>query len=449
MAVEEQLRGGTPDGAAHAAALACYAAALAAAEPAAAVRAYLRRDGDTLIAGGERYDLGRYRRVIVAGAGKAGAPMAGELERILGDRLDAGLVIVKEGHGGPLRRVQLREAAHPVPNDAGVAATRELLALVRSAGPADLILCPISGGGSALLVDPAPPLTLADKQALTDALLRAGCTINEINAVRKHCSTVKGGQLARAANGATIIALLLSDVVGNPVDVIASGPTVPDTSTFAEALLVLDRYRLRNSIPASVLARLEAGRQGAIPETPKPGDPCFAHTRALVVGSIDQACRAAQQAAQQRGYRTVLFSATIQGEAREVAGQLLQAAGAEAARQPGPLCLIAGGETTVTITGNGTGGRDQELALAAAIALRGRRGITLAALATDGGDGPTDAAGAIVDGATVDRAAARGLDAAAALARNDAYPLLDAVGALVRTGPSGTNVNDLLLVFVE
>lgn len=429
-------------------ALACYRAALAAAEPGAAVRAHLRREGDVLLAGGARYDLVAFRRVLLAGAGKAGLPMAVELERILGDRLDAGLLIVKEGHGGPLQRVQLREAAHPVPNAAGVAATQELLTLVASAGPDDLVLCPISGGGSALLVAPAPPLTLDDKRALTDVMLRAGCTINEMNAVRKHCSAVKGGQMARAANGAAIIALLLSDVIGDPVDVIASGPTVPDTSTYAEALAIIDHYGLRTRLPPRVLQRLVAGRQGQIPETPKPADPCFARSQALVIAGLAQACQAAQQEAGRRGCSTLLFSTTLQGEARDVARLLLEAARAEVERRSRPFCLLAGGETTVTMRGNGKGGRNQELALAAALLLRGQPGITVAALATDGGDGPTDAAGAVVDGDTVRRAADRGQDAVAALAANNAYPLLDAASALVRTGPSGTNVNDLLMVLI-
>jgi glycerate 2-kinase len=433
----------------RAAALVCYRAALEAAEPRAAVRAHLRRDGDMLLADGVGYDLSRIRRVLIAGAGKAGTPMAAELDRLLGDRLDGGLVIVKDGHGGPLRRVQVREAAHPVPNAAGVAATEELLALVASAGPDDLVLCPISGGGSALLVAPAPPLTLADKQALTACLLRAGCTINEINAVRKHCSAVKGGQLARAANGAAIIALLLSDVIGDPIDVIASGPTVPDRSTFADALAVIDRHELRACVPATILERLLAGVRGEVPETPKPGDRCFARSQALVIGSLEQACRAAKQAAERQGFASTLFSATLQGEARDVAQLLLTEARAQAQQRSRPFCLIAGGETTVTVRGDGKGGRNQELALAAALLLDGQSDVTDAALATDGGDGPTDAAGAIVDGDTASRAARIDWDAAAALARNDSYPLLDAAGALLRTGPSGTNVNDLMLVLIS
>lgn len=430
-------------------ALACYRAALTAADPRAAVRAHLRREGNTLLAGTVPYDLTRIRRVIIAGAGKAGVPMVAEMEQILGDDLAGGLVIVKEGHGGKLHRVEVREAAHPVPDAAGVAATAELLALVGSAGPDDLILCPLSGGGSALLVAPAAPLTLGDKRTLTDCLLRAGCTINEINAVRRHCSAVKGGQLARTANGAAVIALLLSDVIGDPTDVIASGPTVPDSSTFSEAMGVIDRYDLRACIPARILERLAAGVRGEVAETPKAGDPCFARSQALVIAGLTQACRAAQQTAEQHGYTTVLLSTALQGEARHVARLLVTEARSQAPQRPRPFCLIAGGETTVTVRGDGTGGRNQELALAAALLLQGQADITVAALATDGGDGPTDAAGAIVDGSTVRRAVERGWEAAAALARNDAYPLLNAAGALIRTGPSGTNVNDLMLVLVS
>jgi glycerate 2-kinase len=238
-------------------------------------------------------------------------------------------------------------------------------------------------------------------------------------------------------------------VIGDPVDVIASGPTVPDPSTYADALAVIDRHDLGACVPQSVLERLQAGVRGDVPETPKPGDPCFARGQALVIGSLDQACRAAQRAAEGKGYASVLFSTTLQGEARDVARLLLTEARSQARRRPGPFCLIAGGEATVTVRGDGTGGRDQELALAAALLIAGQPDITVAALATDGGDGPTDAAGAIVDGETVERAARHGLDATAALARNDAYPLLDAAGTLVRTGPSGTNVNDLLLVLIS
>ncbi|HEY8742125.1 MAG TPA: DUF4147 domain-containing protein, partial [Chloroflexota bacterium] len=420
-------------------ALCCYRAAVAAADPAQAVRAHMQRESQSLLVGDSRYDLAQFRRVLVVGAGKAGVPMAAELERILGNRLDSGLVIVKEGHGGTLQRVQMREAAHPVPDAAGVEATQALLALVASAGPEDLLICLLSGGGSALLVAPAAPLTLADKQALTGVLLRAGCTINEINAVRKHCSAVKGGQLARAANGATIITLLLSDVIGDAVDVIASGPTVPDDSTFADALAVIEQYGLWDQIPKAVLERLSAGRDGKIPETPKAGDPCFARARSHVIAGLEQACLAAQRAAEQEGYVTLLHSTTVQGEARDVAALLVAETRRAAQRHSRPFCLLAGGETTVTMLGDGTGGRNQELALAAALLLEGNADISLAALATDGGDGPTDAAGAVVDGDTVRRAAALGLDARAALERNDAYPLLDATGALIRTGPSGTN----------
>ncbi len=429
-----------------------FRAALRAAEPRAAIRRHLRRDGQRLTADGREYDLASFNRVLIAGAGKAGAAMAQELEDIVGDRLTAGVVIVKEGYIAPTRRVKIVEASHPVPSQAGVTATSSLLDLVSTAGPDDLILCPISGGGSALLVAPAPPLTLEEKQALTDLLLRAGCTINEINAVRKHCSAVKGGQLARAANGATILTLLLSDVVGNPLDVIASGPTVPDPTTYADALAVLDRYRLRQQAPRRVISRLEAGVRSELPETPKPGDSCFAHSQAIVVAGIGQSCTAAAVEARQRGYLPQVLTSYLQGEAREVA-RVLVAVGRSvlADGQPisPPACLIAGGETTVTVRGDGKGGRDQELALAAALALDGLEQLTVGALATDGGDGPTDAAGAIVDFTTPEAIARTGRSAEAGLQRNDAYSVLDAAGALVRTGPTGTNVNDLIVVIVD
>ncbi len=425
-------------------------AALAAVDPAQAVRNAVRLEGDRLRVGGHEYDLRRYRRVFVVGAGKASAPMARALEELLGDRLTAGLVNVKYGYTDQTRRIRLHEAGHPLPDEQGLAGTREIVRLLEQAGEGDLVLCVISGGGSALMMLPEEGITLADYQALTEALLRSGATINEINTIRKHIERVKGGRLAQLAAPAEIAALILSDVVGNPLDFIASGPTVPDTTTFADALAVLRRFDLVDRVPAAVVRWLERGARGEVPETPKPGDPLFARVATVVVGSNDIAAEAALAEARSLGFRAHLLTTFLEGEARE-AGKFAAALAKELVLrgrpEPPPACLILGGETTVTVRGHGKGGRNQELALAAALAMPGLERALVAALATDGSDGPTDAAGGMVDGHTLERATAKGLDARAALAENDSYTVLEAIGDLLVTGPTNTNVNDLLFIF--
>ena len=428
-------------------------AALAAVDPHQAVAAHLKRQDGLLQVGEGRYALDDYRQLLVLGAGKAGAPMAQAVESILGDRIAQGLVVVKEGYAAPTERVTLVEAGHPVPDERGVAAGRRILALAQDAGPDDLALVLISGGGSALLVAPAPGLTLADLQAMNRLLLACGATIQEINTLRKHCSAVKGGQLARALYPATAITLVLSDVVGSPLDVIASGPTVPDPSTWADAWAVVERYGLADKLPPAIVTRLQAGLRGEIPDTPKPGDPIFEKVRTLIVGENRVAALAALAEARKLGYRSLLLTTFLEGEAREVGG-FLAALGKEVQASGHPLtppaCLVLGGESTVTLGQSpGKGGRNQEAALAAALALEGTVGIHVACLATDGTDGPTDGAGGLVDGSTLARGRALGLDGEAHLRRHDAYPFLEAVGDLLVTGPTRTNVNDLLLVLVE
>ena len=443
------------------------AAALAAVEPAAAVRRFLRLDGATLYAGEQAYDLERYQRVFLVGAGKAGVPMARAAAAILGPRLTGGVVVVKGYESAPERAhergpasqeptaelpatVELVEAGHPIPDARGVAGAQRMAALLQQATERDLVIALISGGGSALLTLPVPGVRLADLQALTTTLLGCGASINEINALRKHLDQVKGGGLAQMAHPATLVTLILSDVVGSPLDVIASGPTVPDTSTFAEAWGVLERYGIAPAVPTSIGEHLRRGMAGAIPETPKPGDPCFEHVQNLLVGSNPQAAAAAIEAARGEGLHPLLLTTYLQGEAREV-GRVLAAVGRELAASghplPRPACIVAGGETTVTLRGAGTGGRNQELALAAVQDMAGLADVALVALATDGGDGPTDAAGAVVTGATLERARRLGLDPAAHLARNDAYPFFAALGDLLTPGPTETNVNDLAFVF--
>jgi len=458
-------------------------AALAAVDPGQAIRRHLRRQGDVLIVSGRRYNLAHFERVWIAGGGKAVAPMIAALAEILGDRLDGGVAVTKYGHsspgaGDPSRAapdpsVIIYEAGHPIPDEAGVAGTRRLADLAAEAGPDDLVICPISGGGSALLVLPAPGIGLADMQLLTNQLLRCGATINELNTVRKHLSQIKGGGLARFAAPATVVSLILSDVVGDPLDVIASGPTSPDPTTYADAWAVLDRYGLIDTAPEPILSRLKAGLlaspegtgvgllaspqhsaavlDGTVPETPKPDDPIFERVQNVIVGSNRLAAEAALAKAQELGYNALLLTTFVEGEAREVAR--FGAALAKEIRRYGrpvapPACVVWGGETTVTVRGDGLGGRNQELALAAALALDGWSDVVLVALATDGTDGPTDAAGALVTGETVARARRLGLAPGKYLARNDSYRFFQRLGDLIITGPTQTNVNDLLFLFV-
>jgi glycerate 2-kinase len=423
----------------HAAASELQRAALAAADPASAIRRYVRREGDVLYVADQCYHLGDYERVYVVGGGKAAVPMAAAIVDILGERLTEGVVVTKYEHAGgwSVPRLQIIEAGHPVPDENSVRGARAVADLADQATERDLIICLISGGGSALLTLPVPGLTLADLQALTDALLRCGATINEVNAVRKHCSGIKGGNLARLAAPAQLVTLVLSDVVGDPLDAIASGPTVPDTTTVADAREVLGRYGILEVLP--------------LQETPKPGDAIFDKVQNVVVGSNRLAALAAVKKARVLGFNALLLSTYVEGEAREVGR--VAAALAKGIRAHGdplspPACLVWGGETTVMVRGEGKGGRNQELALSAALALDGWRDVLIMALATDGTDGPTDAAGAIVTGETMDRAREHGLDAWAALEANNSYHFFEALDGLIRTGPTGTNVNDLLFELV-
>jgi len=426
--------------------------ALAAVDPFAAVQHNIHCDGHILRVGARVYDLDRYRRIFVVGAGKAGAPMTQAVEAVLGDRIDGGLVVVKTEHSGPTRCVRIAEAGHPTPDAAGVAAGREILALVADTSKDDLVIALLSGGGSALLVSPAAGVPLADLQKLTTHLLACGATINEINCLRKHCSGVKGGQLARAAAPATLITLVLSDVIGSPLDVIASGPTAPDSSTWDDAWSTVEKYDLAGKLPHAIVARLQAGLRGEIPDTPDADDPVFAAGQTVVVAENFLAAQAAQVKAQGMGYNTLLLTTFLDGDAAG-AGRLLAALAQEVQTSgnpvPAPACLILGGETTVQLGRNpGKGGRNQELALAAGLALQGCQGVTVVSLATDGSDGPTDSAGAMADGGTVERGAAQGLSAAEHLSGHNAYPYLVASHDLLRTGPTQTNVNDLMFVFV-
>ena len=381
--------------------------------------------------------------------------MASGAAEVLGDRLGRGVVVTRRGDSGgsPLPPcLRVFEAGHPVPDAGGERAVAAVEEELRQLTRDDTVLLLLSGGASALLADPAAPLTLADLRQTTDALLRSGASIGEVNAVRKHLSRLKGGQLARLAEPAWLAALVLSDVVGDPLDVVASGPAAPDPTTFAGAWDVLSSRGLLDALPSRVLDRMRLGLAGGAPETPKPGDPVFERVLHVVVGSNRVAALAAAAEAELLGYRPLLLTTFLEGEAREAAK--FAAALAKGVRSHGdpvaaPACLVLGGETTVTVRGAGLGGRNQELALAAALALEGVEGVSVMALATDGSDGPTDASGAVVDGETAREIRAAGLDPAAALLENDSYRALDAAGALLRTGATGTNVNDLLFILVD
>lgn len=428
--------------------LAVLDAALDAADPEKAIRQCMTLSGDRLHIGDRLYSLAEYQHIYVIGGGKAGAAMAKAVEAILGDHITGGVVNTKYGYTKPTRIVRINEAGHPIPDEAGLSGAHHMLDIARKASEDDLILCLISGGGSALMTAPVEGVTLADMQQLTDALLGSGATINEINAIRKHLSQLKGGHLARLAYPATVISLILSDVVGSPLDVIASGPTVPDSATYAEARAIIDRYGIAENIAESISAHLTRAEV----ETPKAGDPIFEHVQNQIIASNQVAAQTALAHARDRGFNSLLLSTHIEGEAREVA-KVFAGVAHDIAKHERPLsrpaCLIAGGETTVTLHGEGRGGRNQEMALAAALKLDGLgKDAMVITLATDGTDGPTSAAGAIADGTTVERARAAGLDPWDYLANNDSYTFWQQLGDLLVTGPTNTNVNDLIFVFV-
>ncbi|WP_254522807.1 glycerate kinase type-2 family protein [Natrinema caseinilyticum] len=435
-------------------ALECIEAGIEAGHPESVVREAVALEGEVLRVAGESYDLGDYDEVVVLGGGNAAAHVAAALEDLLGDRIDGGVIVTDDP--AETERVSVREGDHPVPSERGVAGTRDLLERAGAVSDNALVLAAITGGGSALMPAPAGDLSLADLQATTDALLASGADIHEINAVRKHLSALKGGRLARRTAPATVVSLILSDVVGNDLSVVASGPVAPDESTYEDALSVLERYGI--DAPDGAAARLERGAAGDIPETPGTDDPAFDRVTNHVVADGMTALRAASDAAADRGYDPLILSSRVRGEARDAATTHVAIAeegrATETPVSP-PAVLLSGGETTVTVRGDGDGGPNQEFATSAALALGGDgrdgtggendREITVAAVDTDGIDGATDAAGALVDGTTVaDPDAAR-----TALAENDVYPYLEARNALIRTGPTGTNLNDLRVLVVE
>ena len=443
------------------------AASLDAVHPGEAIGRFVRRGNDELLIANKSYPLDKDRRTFIIAFGKASLPMAESLASILGDRLTGGLVIPKHAAGRPLVSARglltVMEGGHPIPDERSLAAGQRVIELLSDLRADDLVFCLISGGGSALMAAPVGGVTLSDLQALTSALLACGASIDEINILRRHLDRLKGGGLARLASPARIVSLILSDVVGNSLEAIASGPTAPDPTTCADALAVLEKYQLGRSqlrssddfsrssqkatevATTSVLEALKSGR-----ETLKPGDAVFRNVDNILVGSNLLAAQAALKQAEAEGFHPYLLRTDLQGEAREVAVELcrtLRWAWQTGDPAPRPACIVAGGETTVTLVGKGRGGRNTELALASVTELANFPGVMLVTLATDGEDGPTDAAGAVVTGETFARACALGLDPVEYLHRNDSYTFFAALDDLLKPGPTGTNVNDLTFMF--
>ncbi|MBI5968100.1 MAG: glycerate kinase [Deltaproteobacteria bacterium] len=426
--------------------------AVSAADPRKILFAHVSLRNNVLHVDKKIYPLSHFERIFVAGTGKASAAMAANLERILGSRITAGSVNVKYGHGQKLRYIHVQEAGHPLPDENGWKGAQEIVRLLSNLTERDLVIFLISGGGSALLPFPLSGITLEEKQKVTDLLLGCGAPIQEINTLRKHLSTLKGGGLARIAYPATLIALILSDVIGDPLDAIASGPTVPDPTTFEDCARILDRYELWEKVPPSVARHIREGLEGKREETLKEGNPAFEKVYNLIVGNNFLAMKAAKEKAKALCYRTLILSSLVEGEAREVA-KVHVAIAREVLLSgnpiPPPACILSGGETTVTLKGKGKGGRNQEFALAAALEIAGREEIVALSAGTDGTDGPTDAAGAFADSQTIHRAKAMGLDPWIYLKENDSYSFFEKLGDLLVTGPTGTNVMDLRIMLVR
>jgi len=420
--------------------------------PESAVREHLKLRYENLHIGNRVIDLSKTSNIYVIGAGKATPLMAKTTENILMKRLKGGLVCTKYGHSVPLHNINVMEAGHPIPDKNSQLAAQRTLRLAGSCEANDLLICLLSGGASSIWAAPQPPIKLDEKKQVTESLLACGANIHEINTIRKHISNIKGGQLAEAAQPAMLITLAISDVVGDQLSSIGSGPTVADPTTFKNVFDIVNKYNLMSKLPQSVSDIVWDGYKKLIKDTPKPSNPAFSKKIELVIGSNKKALEMAQQTARYLGYQVQILSSKLTGEAKEIGPKLVEQAKELAASQrPGdkPWMLLAGGETTVTLSGNGKGGRNQEMSLAAAIAMEGVDNMTFASIGTDGTDGPTDAAGAIADGSTVARGKSRGLDAHIYLANNDSYNYFKGTGDLIKTGPTGTNVMDIQVLIVE
>lgn len=429
-----------------------FKAGLRAVTPETAIARFCHIEDNCLVVKDLKYNLNHFEHIFVVGAGKATAAMAQKIEMLLGDRIKKGSIIVKYGHDLTLNRIKIHQASHPIPDPQGVSGAMDILTIATQAGPKDLIICLISGGGSALMPLPASGLTLSDKQKATQILLDCGARIHEINALRKHLSAIKGGQLARAAAPATMLTLMISDVIGDDLEVIASGPTVPDPTTFAESYKIIEHYDLIKKMPANIINYIQLGKLFKHMETPKPGDDLFQNVQNVIIATNRDAIQNACTQAQKLGYKTLMLSSMIEGETREVA-RVHAAIANEIVYSSNPIaspaCLISGGETTVTLKGSGKGGRNQEFALAAAIELDSSGNIVIFCAGTDGTDGPTNAAGAISDATTVGRAKSAKMSPRKYLINNDSYNFFHKLDDLIITGPTQTNVMDLRLVLVR
>jgi len=436
---------------------AVFLKAVSAVDPYQRIREIAHIDKNRLIIGAEEvsekvFDLNNFEKIFLVGTGKASSSMAQAIEEIFGGRITKGLITTKYGHALPLRFTEIIEAGHPLPDPKGLEGARKIKDLLTDTGPKDLVLFLISGGGSALLPLPADGITLEEKQELTQLLLDCGADIKEINTIRKHISQMKGGWLARWAYPSTVITFILSDVVGDPLDVIASGPTVPDTSTFQEAWEILKRYGLVNEIASSIRNHLQAGREGKIKETPKAGESVFEKVHNMIIGSNIVALRAAEKEFSLAGFNTITLSSSIVGETSEAArfhGAIAREIASTGKPIGRPACILSGGETTVTIRGSGLGGRNQEFALSGAFEISGLERAVLLSAGTDGTDGPTDAAGAIADYTTNARAREMGIDPVKYLENNDSYHFFKKLGDLLITGPTRTNVMDVRILLVD
>lgn len=428
-----------------------FQAGLKAVEPGAAIRHYCHLEGALLSVDGTLYDLHQFDQLYVLGAGKAAASMAKAIEDMLGDYITAGIISVKYGHVEALTQVKIQEAGHPVPDENGINGAQEIYRLALSADERTLVICLISGGGSALMPLPVKGVCFEDKQETTRVLLSCGATIHEINTIRKHLSLIKGGGLAKAVFPATLVTLILSDVVGDDLDSIASGPCVPDSTTFEDCLTIFEKYAIAGQIPLSVREYISQGINGQVAETPKKGQDFFKKTQNIIVASNFNALLKAKEKAESLGYNTLMLSSMLEGETRDVASNHLAIAREifkHGLPLKSPACLLSGGETTVKIKGAGKGGRNQEFALAAALKMRGMDNIVVLSAGTDGNDGPTDAAGAFADSSTVTRALAKGLEPVTYLNNNDSYNFFDKLGDLYKTGPTNTNVMDVRIVLI-
>ncbi len=430
---------------------AIFNAGLNAAKTDSAVKKWVKRQGTSLVINHQTYNLDSFKRIFIVGAGKGVAPMAGVLEQMLGDYFYRGIVIVKKGHTVDLKAIEVVEAAHPHPDRAGFEASRRLAGMVEAATADDLVFCLITGGASSLLTLPIDGITLEDKQTATHVLLECGADIQEINTIRKHLSGIKAGQLAKKAYPAQVITLIVSDVIGNQYTDIGSGPTAPDHTTFQSCWNIITRYGLEKRLPAKVIKRIKAGVQGRIPETPKENDPVFERIKHVIVADNLLALKAAQTKAESLGYTTLVLSSALQGESREAA-RVLSAIAMEVRQTHHPIappaCLIIGGETTVRVKGSGKGGRNQELALAMALSLKDADNIHALCAGSDGTDGMTDAAGAVIDNTTVEQASAEKCDPWTYLNNNDSYHFFKPMGNLVITGPTLTNVMDINIMII-